>query len=148
MDLISEKSKVLHEPLGTVKKITPEIKNLIEEMRKIMVVKKGVGLAANQVGKNLRIFVIEKKLADDNQVPDAYINPTITEMSKEDDEMEEGCLSLPGHWQMIKRAKKVWIKALDENGNKIRFKAKGFLARVLQHEYDHLRGVLIKDKSK
>jgi len=56
-------------------------------------------------------------------------------------------LSLPGYWHEIKRAKKVKIKALDEDGKKIRFKAKGFLARVLQHEYDHLQGVLIKDKT-
>ncbi len=61
--------------------------------------------------------------------------------------MEEGCLSLPDYWQQIKRAKKIKIKALDINGKKIRFKAKGFLARVLQHEYDHLQGILIKDRA-
>jgi peptide deformylase len=62
--------------------------------------------------------------------------------------MEEGCLSLPEYWKEIKRAKKVKIKALDENGKKLKIKARGFLARVYQHETDHLNGFLIKDRVK
>jgi len=113
-------------------------------MRKKMVESQGVGLAANQVGQDLAIFVIDKKLAEENSVPDAFINPEITEYSKDKTEMEEGCLSLPDYWIPVSRAKKIKIKALDENGNKIKIKARGFLARVLQHETDHLNGVLIK----
>lgn len=114
-------------------------------MRKKMVESLGVGLAANQVGKDLAVFVIDKKLAEENKAPDAYINPEITEYSKDKFEMEEGCLSLPEYFAQIPRSKKIKLKALDENGKKIKIKARGFFARVLQHEYDHLNGLLIKD---
>ncbi len=147
MEITKEPNKILRNKLKTVKEITPEIRTLISDMKKMMVEARGVGLAANQVGQDLQIFVIDKKLAEENGVPDAYINPEITEYSKDGGEMEEGCLSLPDYWQQIKRSKKVKIKALDENGKKIKIKARGLLARVFQHEYDHLQGVLIKDKA-
>ena len=119
----------------------------ISDMRKAMVENNGVGLAANQVGKDLSIFVIDQKLAEENGVSDVFINPEITEYSKEGDETEEGCLSIPGYWTPIKRSKKIKVKAVDENGNKIKLKARGFLARVLQHETDHLNGLTIKNRS-
>lgn len=106
----------------------------------------GVGLAANQVGRDLELFVIHKTLAEENNVPEVFINPEIAAYAKDRDEMEEGCLSLPGYFALISRAKKIKIKAMDITGKKIRFKAKGFLARVLQHETDHLHGLLIKDR--
>lgn len=145
MEIIKEPEKILRKKLKSVEKITPEIKALILGMREKMVESHGVGLAANQVGLDMQIFVIDKKLADENGVTDAYINPEITEFSKDTGEIEEGCLSIPEYWRQIKRAKKIKIKALDENGKKVKFKARGFLARVLQHEYDHLQGILIKD---
>jgi peptide deformylase len=146
MEIVKEPNKILRNKLKEVKEITPEIKALILDMKKVMVESRGVGLAANQVGQDLRIFIIDEKLAEENGVPDAYINPEITERSKDESEMEEGCLSLPDYWQQVKRSKKIKIKALDINGKKIKIKARGFLARVLQHEYDHLQGVLIKDR--
>lgn len=147
MEIVKRPNKILGKKLEIIKEITPEIRGLISDMRAKMVEARGVGLAANQIGQDLAVFVIDKNLAEENKVPDAYINPEITEYSKEDGELEEGCLSMPEYWQQIKRAKKIKIKALDENGNKIKFKARGFLARVLQHEYDHLQGVLIKDRA-
>ncbi len=147
MEIIKEPNKILRKKLKEIKEITPEIKALISDMRKQMVESRGVGLAANQVGRDLQLFVIDKKLAEENGVPDAYINPEITEYSKESAETEEGCLSLPDYWRQIKRSKKVKIKALDENGKKVKIKARGFLARVFQHEYDHLQGTLIKDRA-
>src|SRR3989344_4799226 len=129
-------------------KLPAKIKELIAQMRETMVASQGVGLAANQVNENLQIFVIDKKLADEHSVPDVLINPEITEPSKDVDEMEEGCLSIPEYFVNIKRAKKIKIKALDENGKKIKFKARGFLARVLQHETDHLNGLTIKERVK
>lgn len=147
MEITKEPSKILRNKLRGVEEITPEIGALISDMRKQMVESRGVGLAANQVGRDLQIFVIDKKLAEENGVQDAYINPEITEYSKESAEAEEGCLSLPDYWQQIKRAKKIKLKALDENGKKIKIKARGLLARVFQHEYDHLQGVLIKDRA-
>lgn len=146
MDIVKEPNKILHRPLKEVKTITPETKALISDMRERMVEAHGVGLAANQVGEDLQVFVIDKKLAEEGGVPDAYINPEITESSKDQGELEEGCLSIPEYWVQIKRAKKIKMKALDENGKKIKIKARGFLARVLQHEYDHLQGMLIKDR--
>src|SRR3989338_10438175 len=144
MQIVKHPNKILSQRLKEVKEITPEIRELISAMRQKMIESQGVGLAANQVGQDLAIFVIDKKLAEENNVSDVYINPEITEYSKDTTEMEEGCLSLPDYWIPVSRAKKIKIKALDENGNKIKIKARGFLARVLQHETDHLNGVLIK----
>lgn len=121
--------------------------DLISRMRIDMVKNQGVGLAANQVGQDISIFVIDKKLAEEAGVPDAYINPEITDYSKEEEVMEEGCLSIPGFWTGIRRPKKVMFKALDEKGNKMKFRARGFLARVIQHETDHLNGTHIKNRS-
>lgn len=147
MNIIKEPNNILAKPLKEVKQVAPEIKVLISDMREEMVEAKGIGLAANQIGEDLQIFVIDAKLAEEGGVPDAYVNPEITEYSKDTAEMEEGCLSIPGYWVQVKRAKKIKMKALDKNGKKIKIKARGFLARVLQHEYDHLQGVLIKDRS-
>jgi peptide deformylase len=146
MEITKEPNKILHNKLKKVEEITPEIKALILDMKIAMKEANGIGLSANQVGQDLQIFVIDKKLAEQNGVPDVYINPEITEYSKELLEAEEGCLSIPDYWQQVKRSKKVKMKALDENGKKIKIKARGLLARVLQHEYDHLQGKTIKDR--
>ena len=121
-------------------------KDLVLEMKTSMKENIGIGLAANQINKDLSIFVIDEKLAAENGVPEVFFNPEITEYSKTQDEMEEGCLSIPGYEANIIRSKKIKIKAIDENGNKVKLKARGFLARVLQHETDHLNGLVIKDR--
>lgn len=121
---------------------------LVSDMRKAMVDNIGVGLAANQLGQDLSIFVIDAKVATENNVPDAYFNPEITEYSPDTDDVEEGCLSIPGFYVEIPRSKKIMFKAIDGNGKKIKFKARGFLARILQHETDHLNGLVIKDRIK
>lgn len=122
-------------------------RELILSMKKAMKENEGVGLAANQIGRDLAIFVIDTKIANAYQVSEAYFNPEITEYSHETDTMEEGCLSIPEFYVPITRAKKIKIKAVDEQGNKIKFKAKGFLARVLQHETDHLNGQTLKERT-
>ena len=122
-------------------------KELILEMKQAMKENIGIGLAANQINKDLSIFVIDEKLATENKVPEIFFNPEITEYSKNTDELEEGCLSIPEYEARIKRSKKIKIKAIDENGLKIKLKARGFLARVLQHETDHLHGKTIKDRT-
>ncbi|MDO8495809.1 MAG: peptide deformylase [bacterium] len=147
MELVKEDNPILHRRLKEIPTITPDILAMAEEMKKKMIDWEGIGLAANQIGEDIQLFVIHQILAEDNAVPDIFINPEITEYSNERDELEEGCLSIPGHFVLIKRAKKIKIKALDKDGKKIRFKAKGFLARVLQHETDHLNGMLIKDRA-
>ena len=115
-------------------------------MRKIMKEQSGIGLAANQVGLDMQLFVIDQELAKEHNAPSVYLNPEVKLYSKNQEELEEGCLSIPETWLQIKRFKKVKVKAMDENGKRFKFIAKGLLARVLQHEYDHLQGVLITDK--
>lgn len=121
---------------------------LADEMRAAMKEHNGVGLAANQLGRDVQLFVIDSELAKEHEIPDTFANPEIIEYSKESDDMEEGCLSIPQFYVPITRAKKVRFKALDVRGNKVRIRARGFLARVLQHETDHVNGVTIKERLK
>jgi|SRR3989338_7575435 len=131
-------------PLKEIK--NGSFKDLVLSMKTAMKENVGIGLAANQINKDLSVFVIDEKLATENEVPEVFFNPEITEYSKNQDEMEEGCLSIPGYEANIIRSKKIKIKAVDENGNKFKLKVRGFLARVLQHETDHLNGLVIKDR--
>jgi peptide deformylase len=149
MDIVTLPNDVLAKKLKPVK--TADLKaglydELIEQMRKDMVANNGVGLAANQVGKDLAIFVIDASLAEENEVSDVFANPEITTYAREREVMEEGCLSIPGYWTPVKRSKKVMFKALDGKGKKVKFRARGMLARVLQHETDHLNGLTIKNR--
>lgn len=151
MDITKLPAKILNSKIKLVS--VDEIKlgsfrELILAMKETMKDKQGVGLAANQIGKDLSIFVIESTLADQFGVPSTYLNPEITEYSRDQDEIEEGCLSIPEYYVQIKRAKKIKIKFIDENGEKKKIKARGFLARVLQHETDHLNGLTIKNRFK
>ena len=151
MEIIKIPNKILTRKIkqvsvGDIKK--GSYKELILEMKEAMKEHQGVGLAANQIGKDLAIFVIETTLAQESGVTDVFINPEITEYSRDSDEVEEGCLSIPDFYVPIKRAKKVKIKFVDENGDKKKLKARGFLARVLQHETDHLNGLTIRDRFK
>ncbi len=151
---MAEITKIPHEVLA--KKVAlvkaEDIKSgiyaqLVLDMKKAMKDNEGVGLAANQIGQDLSICVIDTKTADAFKVPDVYFNPEITDYSSDTEAREEGCLSIPGLYVEVTRSKKIMFKALDESGNKVKFKAKGFLARVLQHETDHLNGTTIKDRA-
>lgn len=144
MEIVKEPDKILHTKVRALR-INPKIKGLIKDMKKLMIESHGIGLAANQVGLEEAIFIIDEGLAQQFNAPNVYINPVVEPYSKNSEELEEGCLSIPGIWLKIKRVKKVKIRALNENGQKIKFIAKGMLARVLQHEHDHLQGVLITD---
>ena len=120
-----------------------EIKKLIADMEKTMKEKDGAGLAAPQVGRNLKIIVINTQ---DGTL--ALVNPKILKKSWKKEVMEEGCLSLPEVFGLVKRSAKVRVIGLSPDGTKIYFTAAGFLARVLQHEIDHLSGILFIDKAK
>jgi len=128
---------VLRKRCQEVEKITPEILLLIEEMKKILDQANGAGLAANQAGELRRIIIINTEKG-----PLELINPEITRKSVETEVIEEGCLSFPGLWLKIKRAKEVEIQAKDSENREIKLSAKGIQARGLQHEIDHLDGVL------
>ncbi len=146
MKIVKNPDKILSQKLKEVELITPNLKKTISGMKKTMKENNGIGLAANQVGLNMAVFVIDESLAKEHSAPSVYINPEVKPYSKQNEMFEEGCLSIPETWLQIKRPKKVKVKAADENGQKHKFIAKGMLARVLQHEFDHLQGILITDK--
>jgi peptide deformylase len=108
-----------------------------------MIAAEGIGLSANQIGLNTRVFVarVENKFY-------AVFNPEIIQESKEKNKMDEGCLSIPGVYGLVERPAKVTLKGYDANGRPIKIKAWGLLARVFQHEVDHLNGNLFIDKAK
>jgi peptide deformylase len=142
MKIVLYPNKILREKTEKVEKIDKEIKNLVKEMKKIMIQHNGVGLAANQIGKNLSIFV-----AYDNKKFYTFINPEIVNFFGKEKVMEEGCLSVPNVWGQIKRYEGVVVSYQDLFGKKKKLKAKGLLAQIIQHEIDHLNGVLFIDKA-
>jgi peptide deformylase len=141
MEILQLGDEVLRQKSVPVVEITDEIKKLITEMFATMDAAKGVGLAAPQVGVLQRVFVIR---LDDN-VPRVFVNPTIIETSVETVPYEEGCLSVHGVFHTISRPKQVKVQALDENGKVFSLEAEGALSRAIQHENDHLNGILYID---
>lgn len=132
---------VLREKSLPVKEITPEILNLIKDMAETMYTASGVGLAAPQVGVSKRIIITDGE--EEGLI--VLINPTIIE-SEGEVIKEEGCLSVPDIYSQVKRSSKVTIKALNESGEPIKITKEGLIARALQHEIDHLNGILFIDK--
>jgi peptide deformylase len=134
---------VLSQRAKPVEKIDDNIKKLADKMIDIMLTSGGIGLAAPQAGVNLRIFVVSPDGTKENAK--VYINPEI-ELSGPLEANDEGCLSLPGVYAKIKRYKNCKINATDLKGNTFTEEASGLLVRAFQHEYDHLEGIMIKDR--
>jgi peptide deformylase len=132
---------ILREKALLVEEITPDILNLIKDMAETMYADSGVGLAAPQVGVSKRIITID----EDEEKLLVLLNPEIIKSEGEAVE-EEGCLSVPGVYSEVKRSLKVVVKALNENGEPIEITKEGLTARALQHEIDHLNGILFIDK--
>jgi peptide deformylase len=130
------------EPVAAV---TPEIQALVDDMAETMYAAPGCGLAATQIGVKLRVFVVD--CAEEDQPSDlrVFINPEILE---KDGQVvwSEGCLSFPGAREDIKRAERVKVRALGRDGQAFELEADGLLAVAIQHETDHLNGVLMIDK--
>ncbi len=135
---------VLREKCKKVRKIDKKIKKLAIDMVQTMKKGQGIGLAAPQVGVLKRVIVVQTDLGGQRIL--ALVNPKIIKKGFETEVSEEGCLSFPGIFLEIKRAKEVEVEGLDIKGKKIKLKAKGLLARVFQHEIDHLDGILFIDK--
>jgi peptide deformylase len=135
----------LREVAKPVKSVTDEIRQLTEDMAETMYAAPGVGLAAPQIGVGLRVFVID--VADEDEPSDlhVFINPEILELDGSQS-WNEGCLSFPGVSEEIKRAERVRVRALGTNGKPFELEADGLLAVAIQHENDHLNGVLMIDK--
>lgn len=142
--IVKKGTLVLHKPSVEVdpKEIaTPEFRTLIGDMVETMYAAKGVGIAAPQIGVGKRIFI-----AESSEGPIALINPVFTKKSRKTVGGEEGCLSVPGQFDSVRRCRSVTIKALTVEGKPVSFTADNFFARILQHELDHLDGVLYVDR--
>ncbi|MEZ4836670.1 MAG: peptide deformylase [Caldilineaceae bacterium] len=141
---------ILHRAARRVRDFNPDLHRLLDDMVETMREAKGVGLAAPQIGLDLRITVIE--YPDDEERPDEtmrryeLINPEIVK-TKGAEVAQEGCLSLPGLAADVERATYVLVKAQDRHGKEMRLKAYDWLARVFQHEIDHLFGVMMTDRA-
>ncbi len=122
--------------------INDELRVFLDDMVQTMYATDGIGLAAPQVGVSKRIFVCDNGMGVVRKV----INPVITPLTEETQEYEEGCLSVPGIYKKVERPKKISIKYLNEKGEEIEEVADEFLAIVMQHEYDHLNGILFVER--
>ncbi|MEK7162423.1 MAG: peptide deformylase [Patescibacteria group bacterium] len=164
LKILQEPHKILRE---TAREIKPEeiksrsIQDLLKDMSETLgVIDIGVGLAAPQVGKPLRIFLVSEEAKAAKTPRDRisgkkrnwkhlfFINPKIIRISKEKELLPEGCLSVDKLYGQIGRAKKLVVEALNEEGKKFRRSASGLFAQVIQHETDHLNGILFIDKAK
>ncbi|MEO0184807.1 MAG: peptide deformylase [candidate division WOR-3 bacterium] len=144
MTIIKYPDKVLRQKTSPVDKITKEIFDLSEAMIQTMLENDGIGLAANQIGSLHRLFVLNLKPLEDTPEPVVIINPQIikTEGPSED---EEGCLSFPGLYLHIPRFKRIVLHYQNLYNEKIVIEANGLVSRAIQHEYDHLNGILFID---
>jgi peptide deformylase len=133
--------QVLRQKAKRAPSIDGSVQRLIDDMIQTMREAHGVGLAAPQVGVSLRVIVLQMP----EEEPTALINPEIVKRSGEQ-EVTEGCLSVPGYYGQLKRAAEVVVKGKDRNGKPIRIKAAGLMAEALEHEIDHLNGVLYIDR--
>ncbi|MGK4198393.1 peptide deformylase [uncultured Fusobacterium sp.] len=132
----------LREIAQEVDKIDDEILEILDNMVETMHSAKGVGLAAPQVGISKRIFVCDQG----DGVVRKVINPVITPLTEKLMDYEEGCLSVPGIYKKVQRPEKIKIEYLNEKGESVTEEVEGFLAIIMQHEYDHLNAVLFVDK--
>ncbi len=138
---------VLKSRATPVKDFDESLEKLAEEMLKIMREHDGVGLAANQIGRLKRILVAAYEAEDGEMVEFAIVNPQIEESSEESEKEVEGCLSLPGMRVEVERPTAITLTGQDPSGEPLRVEAEGLLARIFQHEIDHLDGVLILDRT-
>ncbi|GAB4434960.1 MAG: peptide deformylase [Anaerolineae bacterium] len=150
--IITPENPVLRRKARKVTAFDRDLQALIDDMLETMRAAPGVGLAAPQVGVSQRVIVID--MPDDEEVygPGAgethiVVNPEIVKASRETVEGTEGCLSIPGYAGAVERAESVKVRGQDRHGKPVRIKAEGWLARVFQHEIDHLDGVLFIDRA-
>lgn len=142
--VLGAENPILRKKSTPIKKVDKSIQRLIKEMKEAMKEAKGVGLAAPQIGRNIRLILVT--LDSKKVVP--MINPEIISYSKETEWGEEGCLSLPNEWGKVQRFKEITVHFLNEKGDRQILKLKNFNARVTQHEIDHLDGILFIDYPK
>ncbi len=135
-------SPVLRQKSAAVPAVDDAVRRLVDDLLETMRAAKGVGLAANQIGVARRVAVVDIGV---DPPPLVLINPVIVERGDEEEAAEEGCLSIPEIFGEVTRSARVVVEALDQDGNRSRVEAHGYKARAIQHEIDHLDGILFLD---
>jgi peptide deformylase len=141
-DIYTIGAEVLRQQAAPIEDFSPELASTVEAMFATMKWGKGIGLAGPQVGLAKRLFVVQI----DEGKPLVFINPEIVATSPELSEYEEGCLSIPGAYAELSRPALLRVQAYNERGRRFNLEADGLLARVIQHELDHLNGILFTDR--
>ncbi len=144
-DILKIPDKRLRLVSEPVKRIDAGIRVMVEDMFETMYDAPGIGLAAIQIGVAKRVVTLDLSKKEDEQKPQVFINPEITWRSDDKSTYEEGCLSIPEYYEEVERPTEVKVKYLDLDGNEREIAAKGLLATCLQHEIDHINGVLFID---
>ena len=143
--ILTEPNKILRQISEPVEKVGDEERELMRDMLETMYSAKGIGLAAIQIGIPKRIIVMDLSKEENKKLPMYFVNPVITEKNNEKKTYEEGCLSVPNQFAEIDRPNKCKVEYLDFDGNKQTIQAEGLLATCIQHEIDHLEGILFID---
>ncbi len=143
--ILTEPDPILRKKCEPLEKVDADTKKLLDDMLETMYEAPGIGLAAVQVGILKRLVVIDISKAEEEKKPIFLINPKIIHQSKKTSVYEEGCLSLPGQFAEIERPAECTLKYIDYNGKEKELKAEGLLATCVQHEVDHLNGILFID---
>ena len=143
--ILTEPNKILRQISKPLDRITKEDQNLMDDMLETMYAANGIGLAAIQVGIPKRIIVMDISKNKNNKEPMYFVNPVIKEKNLNKSTYEEGCLSVPDQFAEIERPNTCEVEYLDYNGKKNLLKAEGLLATCIQHEMDHLEGILFID---
>ena len=143
--IITEPNKILRQVSTSVVSVGIEEQKLMNDMLETMYQANGIGLAAIQIGVPKRIIVLDISKNEENKNPMYFVNPIIKNKNQENSTYEEGCLSVPNYFAEVDRPKNCEVEYLDYNGNKKILKADGLLATCIQHEMDHLEGILFID---
>ena len=143
--ILTEPNKILRKKSIAVEVVDKDLQRIMDDMLETMYAAPGIGLAAIQIGIPKRVIVLDIASKDEPKNPMFFVNPEIIEKSKNNSTYEEGCLSVPGQFAEIERPDKCHVKYLDYNGVPHEIKAEGMLATCIQHEMDHLEGILFID---
>ena len=143
--ILTEPDPILRQKSQPVDKVDDLTRKLMDDMLETMYLAPGIGLAAIQIGVPKRIIVLDISKDPEKKEPMYFINPVIVSTSKNKITYEEGCLSVPGQFAEIDRPDRCYVKYLDYNGNHKELKSEGLLATCIQHEIDHLEGILFID---
>ena len=144
-EILTEPNAILREKSLNVDMVDKDLQKLMDDMLETMYAAPGIGLAAIQIGIPKRVIILDIDQKEGKKNPMFFVNPEIIEKSENSSTYEEGCLSVPGQFAEITRPEKCFVKYLDYYGQKKEIKAEGMLATCIQHEIDHLEGILFID---